>query len=33
MLLGEIVEQGPTLEIFLRPKQKQTELYIEGRYG
>lgn len=33
MLFGEIVEQGPTLEIFLRPKQKQTELYIEGRYG
>jgi phosphate transport system ATP-binding protein len=33
MLLGEIVEQGPTLEIFLRPKRKQTELYIEGRYG
>jgi phosphate transport system ATP-binding protein len=33
MLLGEIVEQGPTLEIFLRPKKKQTELYVEGRYG
>jgi len=33
MLLGEVVEQGPTLEIFLRPKKKQTELYIEGRYG
>jgi phosphate transport system ATP-binding protein len=33
MLLGEVIEQGPTLEIFLRPKQKQTELYIEGRYG
>ena len=33
MLLGEVVEQGPTLEIFLRPKNKQTERYIEGRYG
>ena len=33
MLLGQIVEQGPTLEIFLRPKKKETELYIEGRYG
>lgn len=33
MLLGEVVERGPTLEIFLRPKKKQTELYIEGRYG
>jgi phosphate transport system ATP-binding protein len=33
MLLGEVLEHGPTLEIFLRPKKKQTELYIEGRYG
>ena len=33
MLLGEVVEQGPTLDIFLRPKKKATELYIEGRYG
>jgi len=33
MLLGEAVEQGPTLEVFLRPKKKETELYVEGRYG
>jgi len=33
MLLGEVVEQGPTLEIFLNPKKKQTELYVEGRYA
>jgi phosphate transport system ATP-binding protein len=33
MLLGEVVEQGPTPELFLRPAKKQTELYIEGRYG
>jgi phosphate transport system ATP-binding protein len=33
MLLGEVVEQGSTLEIFLRPKKRQTELYVEGRYG
>jgi len=33
MYLGEIVEHGPTLEIFLRPKKKETENYIEGRYG
>ena len=33
MLLGKLVEQGPTLEIFLRPKKKETELYVEGRYG
>jgi phosphate transport system ATP-binding protein len=33
MLLGEVVEQGPTLDVFLRPKQKETEFYVEGRYG
>jgi phosphate transport system ATP-binding protein len=33
MLLGEVVEQGPTVEIFLRPGRKETELYVEGRYG
>ena len=33
MLLGEIIEHGPTSEIFLSPKNKQTEMYIEGRYG
>ena len=33
MLLGEIIEHGPTTEIFLSPKNKQTEMYIEGRYG
>jgi phosphate transport system ATP-binding protein len=33
MLLGELVEHGPTLDIFLRPKRKETERYVEGRYG
>jgi phosphate transport system ATP-binding protein len=33
MLLGEVVEQGATLDMFLRPTRKQTELYVEGRYG
>lgn len=33
MLLGEVVEQGPTLDIFLKPKKKETEMYVEGRYG
>jgi phosphate transport system ATP-binding protein len=33
MLLGEVVEQGSTLDIFLRPRRRQTELYVEGRYG
>jgi phosphate transport system ATP-binding protein len=33
MSLGELVEHGPTLDIFLRPKRKETEMYVEGRYG
>ena len=33
MLLGEVVEQGQTLQVFLRPTRKETELYVEGRYG
>jgi phosphate transport system ATP-binding protein len=33
MLLGKIIEHGPTLDIFLRPKNKETENYVEGRYG
>jgi len=33
MLLGEIIEHGKTSDIFLNPRQKQTEMYITGRYG
>jgi len=33
MLLGELMEHGPTLDIFLKPKRKETEMYVEGRYG
>jgi phosphate transport system ATP-binding protein len=33
MHLGELVEFGPTHEIFTRPKQKRTEDYVTGRYG
>lgn len=33
MLLGEIVEHGDTSQVFLSPKNKKTEMYIEGRYG
>ena len=32
-LLGEVVEYGPTSEIFSRPKDKRTEDYITGRFG
>jgi len=33
MLLGELVEHGPTVDVFLRPTHKETEMYVEGRYG
>jgi phosphate transport system ATP-binding protein len=33
MLLGEVIEQGRTEDIFLRPHRKETEMYVEGRYG
>ena len=32
-LLGEMVEYGPTSELFSRPKNKRTEDYITGRFG
>jgi len=33
MLLGRIIEQSPTSDLFLNPQHKETEMYIEGRYG
>ena len=33
MYLGEMVEFGKTDEIFLKPKRKETEDYITGRFG
>ena len=33
MYLGELVEYGPTSQIFQAPKNKRTEDYITGRYG
>ena len=32
-LHGEIVEFGPTMDIFSNPKDKKTEDYITGRFG
>lgn len=32
-LLGEVVEQGETEQIFYRPAMKKTEDYITGRFG
>ena len=33
MFLGRLVEHAPTLELFLSPRQKETEMYVTGRYG
>lgn len=32
-LLGEVMEDGPTMEIFNNPKNKKTEEYVTGRFG
>ena len=33
MYLGELIEYGVTDELFIKPKKKQTEDYITGRFG
>ncbi len=33
MYMGDLIEMGPTSELFTNPKKKQTEDYITGRYG
>jgi phosphate transport system ATP-binding protein len=33
MLSGRLVEHAPTAELFIRPRDKRTEEYVEGRYG
>jgi phosphate transport system ATP-binding protein len=33
MLMGRLIEHGPTDELFVTPRQQQTADYIEGRYG
>jgi phosphate transport system ATP-binding protein len=33
MHLGVLVEEGPTEEIFTKPKHPYTEAYITGRFG
>ena len=32
-LLGEVIEQNKTEELFSMPKDKRTEDYISGRFG
>ncbi len=31
--MGQMIETGPTRQIFTAPKQEQTEAYITGRFG
>jgi phosphate transport system ATP-binding protein len=31
--LGRLVEVGPTTTIFTKPKARETEDYITGRFG
>ncbi len=33
MYLGDLIEFGPTREVFTKPKKKDTEDYITGRFG
>jgi phosphate transport system ATP-binding protein len=33
MYLGDLIEFGWTDDLFFRPKHKQTEDYITGRFG
>lgn len=30
---GQVVESGPTQQLFTRPQQRQTEDYVTGKYG
>jgi len=33
LYMGELVEYGPTKEMFTNPKEERTESYITGRFG
>ena len=33
MYLGELIEYGSTDSVFIKPKRKETEDYITGRFG
>jgi phosphate transport system ATP-binding protein len=33
MYLGELIEFGPTRDLFTNPRKRQTEEYITGRFG
>jgi phosphate transport system ATP-binding protein len=33
MYLGDLIEFGPTRDLFMKPQKKDTEDYITGRFG
>jgi phosphate transport system ATP-binding protein len=33
MYLGDLIEVGPTSQLFMKPQRKETEDYITGRFG
>jgi phosphate transport system ATP-binding protein len=33
MYLGDLIEFGPTEQLFMQPQKKETEDYITGRFG
>ena len=33
LLMGELVEEGPTPDLFTRPRDSRTEAFISGRFG
>ncbi|HSL72739.1 MAG TPA: phosphate ABC transporter ATP-binding protein PstB [Longimicrobiales bacterium] len=33
LYMGELIEYGPTQQLFTNPKEEQTEAYITGRFG
>ncbi len=33
MYLGDLIEFGPTAELFMKPSRRETEDYITGRFG
>jgi phosphate transport system ATP-binding protein len=33
LLLGELVEEGPTSQMFTNPRDRRTEAFISGRFG
>ena len=33
MHLGELIEEGPTDQIFTNPKHEMTERYVSGHFG